>query len=209
MDLYRALLKWLKTLLRKADAKILQISFPEMDEEDSLEEFLEAEGFFLEEDRETYSVPVKDLIYSEKLDEYQEGHRSSGRVVTLSELEKKDDFHAYIAEKEIPFEAEADRLSQSLVRINKEGKIDGCMLIFLRPDGDLEISYLSSTPAEGDVFELIMALQDLLLRMDDWREENILFTDRTGEIAGLIEELTGESSASYIATGKKEGILLL
>lgn len=62
-------------------------SFSEDDE--NLQEFLEAEGFLTDEDRESYSVPVRELIYSEMIDRFEEEHKSTGRVVTLADFEKR------------------------------------------------------------------------------------------------------------------------
>ncbi len=79
----RALLKWLKILLRRTDVKILEISF--QDENENLEDFLDEERFFYDEDREIYSVPVRDLIYSDIIDTAWEGHSTDCIVTTFKE----------------------------------------------------------------------------------------------------------------------------
>lgn len=202
----RDLLRSLKTLLRKIDVRILQISFSEEDE--NLEEFLEDEGFFFDVDREKYLIPARDLIYSEMIDVYGEEHRTGARVVTPAGLGDPDAFFDYLAENEIPFGGENDDLSPSLVRVNEEGRIDGCMLIHRREDGDLEISYLKSSGLAGGAIDLFLGFRELVTGMD-WQEANIIFTDRSGEMIKIIEEMARQDRDSYIITGEKNGLITL
>ncbi|MCR5410701.1 MAG: hypothetical protein K6E90_06955 [Lachnospiraceae bacterium] len=198
-----SLLRSLRALLRKIDVEMLQISYKYDDE--NVEEFLEAEGFLSDDDNDIYSIPVKELMYSEILDAFDERHTSGARVVTPASLEKPGLFYDYLQKNGIPYAEENDDLSQSLIRIDGNGDIDGCMLISRRPDGDLEISYLLNTGPDSGVIDIFSAFTDLAVRMD-WQEDNIIFTDRSGDITRFIEELTGTDCDPYILTGHKVGI---
>ncbi len=202
----RDLLKWLKTLLRRTDAKMLEISFS--DEDENLEEFLEDERFFLEEDRDIYSVPVKDLIYSEMAEQSFEEEKTGAHVVTLEEFGKPEALYDYLARSGIPFSIEADDLDLSLIRTDKASQIDGCLLISRREDGDLEISYLLSEGLASGAVDLFLAFKDMAT-VKGWQEDNIIFTDQSGEIIRIIETITGTDRDSYILRGKKVGLISL
>ena len=202
----RALMKLLKTFLRKVKVKILQISFSEDDE--NLEEFLEDEGFIVNDDRESYSFPVRDLIYSEMIDRYGEEHDSVDRVVTLAGFEKPDAFYEYMQGHGIPFVKASEDLSSSLIRINKEGEIEGCMLISRLQDGDIEISYLISDGPAGSAIDLFLAFKKLAGQMG-WLDDSIVFTDRSGETIRIIETIAGADRDSYIISKQKTGLTTL
>ncbi len=202
----RELLKWLKTLLRRNDVKVLEISYT--DENEDLEEFLENERFLCDEDGDIYSVPVKDLIFSEVLDLELDGHDSGSRVITLAELEDPEVFYDYLQRNWIPFSKEADDLGLSLILMDENGEVQGCMLISGRQDGDLEISYLMSNGLTEGTFDLFLAFRELALKMD-WREANIVFTDRSGEMIKIIEAIAISDRDPYIKAGRKYGIIAL
>lgn len=134
-----SLLRSLKALLRKNNVEMLQVSYSYDDE--NMEEFLETEGFLLEDDSKIYSIPVKELLYAEALDIFEERHTDGTRVVVWADLEKPDEFYDYLQKNGIPFAIDSDDLRYSLIRIRGDGHMDGCMLIIRRSDGDLEISY--------------------------------------------------------------------
>lgn len=199
-----SLLRSLKALLRKIGVEMLEISYSYDDE--GLEEFLEAEGFLLEDDDDICSIPVDELIYSEILDTFDEGDASLSRVVTPEALDDPGAFYDHLRKNGIPYAEDTDDLRYSLILMDGDGNIDGCMLISRREDGDLEISYLLNTGPESGVIRLFAAFKELAVEMD-WQDDNVIFTDRSGEITGFIEELTGTDCDTYILTGHRVGLI--
>lgn len=201
-----SLLRTIKTFLRRVDVEVLQVSFS--DDDENLEDFLEMEGFLTVEDGQSYKVPVKDLIYSEMLERFGEEHDTDGRIITFSEFDRPDEFYDYLERNEIPPLKNKEDAGSSLIRINKDGSIDGCMLITRRQDRDLEISYLLSEGLAGGAVDFFLAFKDLASEMD-WQEDNIIFTDRSGEIIRLIGTVAGVDIDSYTVTERKLGIITL
>ncbi len=204
----RTLFEHLRTLLRRIEVKAVLISFP--DDSENLEEFFTSEGFFIDEDRENYSIPVIDLVYSEMIDRLEaENNSSDSRVVTLSELGDLNGFHDYLRKNSVSFlSSEEASLSQSLVRIGKDGKINGCMLIIRQPDGDITIPYLISSGYTDSAIDLFLAFKRLVTE-NDWLGDNILFSDTSGEITGFLEEVLEEDCSSYVLSGQKQGVRIL
>ncbi len=202
----RDLLKMLKTMLRKIEVKILTISV--FDDNEDLEEFLEAEGFFFDGDTGVYSVPFRDLIYSELLDTTWKKYRTGSRVVTLKDFGKYDKFCDYLQADGIPIGTNLMDARSSLIRLDEDGRISGCMLLYRRKDGDMEIAYLKSDGLTEGAIDIFLALKDLAMNMD-LSEERLIFSDRSGTIIKSIEELTGKERDTYIVAGKKSGMITL
>ena len=202
----RALINTLKILLRRIDVEMLQISFS--DDDENLEEFLEMEGFLTDEDGQIFSIPVHELIYSELLERYAEEHHAEGQIMTLSELKRPDDLYDYLARNGIPPLRDNEDAASSLIRTDRDGKINGCMLISRRRDGDLEISYLLSEGQAGGAVDFFVAFKELATEMD-WQEDNIIFTDRSGEVIRLIETIAAIDIDSYTVTERKTGLITL
>lgn len=204
----RTLFEMLRTLLRKIEVKAILVNFP--GDSENLEEFLMAEGFFVDEDMESYSIPVIDLVYSEMIDRLEGGNNSSdSRVVTLSELGNLNGFHDFLRKNSVSLlSSEEDFLSQSLVRIGRDGKINGCMLIIRQPDGDITIPYLISSGYTDTAVDLFLAFKRLVTE-NEWLGDNIVFSDTSGEITGFLEEVLGEDCSSYVISGQKQGIRIL
>ena len=196
----RNLLKWLKILLRKIGVGILEVSFS--DDDENLEEFLESQGFFFDDDTDIYSVPVRDLIWSDTMDITWQEHRTGSRVVTLKDFDREDEFYEYLQKKGIPFGVESDESGYSLIRLDSKGDIDGCMLLYRRLYGELEVSYLVSDSASSGAVDLFLAFRDLIEKMN-WQDENIVFADRSGGIIKILETISRTDRDSYIVTGKK------
>ena len=200
----RLLLKTLNTLLTKMNEKVILISFS--DDCDHLEEFLNATGFFVDEDQENYLVPVIDLIYSENMDLLQEKHTPDDRMTTLQQLADPDAFHDYIHQKGISFlETEEASLLHSLIRMDESGKINGCMLISEQSDGNLVIPYLLSD-ADGDgLIGFFLGFKAMAIK-HAWLEKNIIFTDSSGDMMNLLEKVLGEERTMYVVNGQKQGV---
>ncbi len=196
----RNLLKWLKTFLRKIGVGILEVSFSDDDED--LEDFLESQGFFFDDDTDIYSVPVKDLIWSDTMDITWQEHRTGCRVVTLKDFGREDEFYEYLQKKGIPFGVESDESDYSLIRLNGAGEIDGCLLLYRRFDEELEVSYLVSDASSGGAVDIFLAFRDMIEKMN-WQDENIVFADRSGGIIKTLETISRTDRDSYIVTGKK------
>ncbi len=196
----RNLLKWLKIFLRKIGVGILEVSFSDDDEE--LEEFLESQGFFLDDDTDIYSVPARDLIWSDTMDISWQKHRTDCRVVTLKDFGREDEFYEYLHNKGIPFGVESDESGYSLIRLDSRGDIDGCMLLYRRLYGELEVSYMVSDSAGSGVVDLFLAFRDLIEKMN-WQDENIVFADRLEGIIKTLETISKTDRDSYIVTGRK------
>jgi GNAT superfamily N-acetyltransferase len=196
----RNLLKWLKILLRKIGVGILEVSFSDDDED--LEEFLESQGFFFDDDTDIYSVPVRDLIWSDTMDITWQKHRTGCKVVTLKDFGREDEFYEYLQKKGIPFGVESDESDYSLIRLDGKGDIDGCMLLYRRLYGELEGSYMVSDSASSGAVDLFLAFRDLIGKMN-WQDENIVFADRSGEIIKTLETISKTDRDSYIVTGRK------
>lgn len=120
---------------------------------------------------------------------------------------KKDDLYDYLRSCGIPFERKTDDLSLSLIRTGRDGRIDGCMLISRRQDGDLEISYLISDEKTGGTMELFLAFKKLAMDMD-WRDDNVIFTDRAGETIRFIESIASAERDSYTIKRRKTGLII-
>lgn len=202
----RALLKWMKTVLWEAQVKAVEISFS--DEAEDLEEFLMEEGFFIETDEEIYSVPLKELIFSDVIDTSLKTRRMENPVVTLSEMKDPGELYDYLSDNGIPFSMKADRLEHSLVLLNENGRICGCMLISEGGNGDLEISYLLTRGLKRGAIDLFFKFRDMVV--ENGREENsIIFTDRSGEVSSIIEMLTRTDIGEYVVSGRKTGLITL
>ncbi len=118
----RELLRWLRTFLRKAEMEILEISFS--GENEGLEEFLEAEGFFFDDDLNTYSVPFKDLIYSELIDTALEKNRTDCRVVTFKNFGRYDELYEYLLKDGISLGFNVAEMDLSLIRGSSAPLVD-------------------------------------------------------------------------------------
>ena len=208
----RTLLELLKVLLKKISIKTILISFS--DDCEDLEEFLEAEDFFADVDRENYSIPVMDLIYSPMLDRLQGRYtRDVGdtkiRVEKLFELEDPGKFYDYLKENRITLsDTEEESCSYSLVRMDREGKINGCMIICKYPKADIAVPYLISDGLTGGTLDLILAFKDLVTERE-WQDERMIFSDRSGDAINVLEELLGENKENYVITGQKQALKIL
>lgn len=203
----RSLFEMLRALLRKIDISIVLISYS--DECEHLEEFLAAEGFFVDVDRENYSMPIVDLIYSETIDRLKEKHTGESQVVTLEGYMDRSRFFEYIHKNGISLlENEVASCNNSLILKDKSGMITGCLLIRKRHDGNLDIPYLISSGHEAGVTDLFLAFKELAIK-NDWLEENVVFSDRSGEMIGFLEEVLGEDREHFIISGQKQGIRTL
>ncbi len=208
----RTLLEMLRVLLRKVDISTVLTDFS--DDCENLEEFLAEEGFFVDEDSGIYCVPVVDLIYSPMLDRLQERYRRNFadrgiRVEKLLELEDPGIFRDYLKENRITLlEAEEAACSYSLVRLDREGTINGCMIICRYPEADIAIPYLISNGLTDGTLDLILAFKDLVTERE-WQEERMVFSDRSGETVNVLEEILGEDKENFAIKGQKQAVKIL
>lgn len=200
----RYMMKSLRVLLKMIEAKVIVVSFS--DDCENLEDFLESEGFIIDEDRAYYSVPLIDLIYSETMDRWLKDQKEDNNVFTVSELDDHNTFYDFIRENDIPFfDNEKDVFEYSLVRLDRSKKITGCMMISINPEGDLEIPYFISDGSTEGAIELFVAVKELVTKQG-WDERNVIFTDRSGEMIGFLEMVTDETRDHYILTGQKQAV---
>lgn len=204
----RYMMQSLRVLLRKIEVKVIIVSFS--DDCENLEEFLESEGFLIDDDREFYSVPLIDLIYSETMDRWlKERNPDHNNVITVSELENPDAFYDFIRGNDIPFsENEKGLFECSLVRLDRNKMITGCMMISINPAGDLEIPYFINNGSTEGARELFVAVRDLVMK-NGWEEANVIFTDRAGETIGFLELVMDETREHYILTGQKQAVRII
>ncbi len=185
-----SLLRSLRALLRKTDIEALLIDFS--DENENLEDFLEAKGFFVDEDIQIYSVPLKALIYSEMMERFGERLQNRRPVSTLDKLKDPELFYEFIRQKDIPLAVNTEvSYEDSLVMQDRDGNINGCMLLNKRPEGDLEISYLENDGSPEDAVDIFLALKELVIQKG-WEDENLVFSDRNGQMADFVEQIAGE-----------------
>ena len=87
-------------------------------------------------------------------------HERSEWMTTLSQLAELDSFYSYIQKKGINLlEMEQASSGYSLIRMDKKGKINGCMLISLQSDGNLVIPCLVSDDAKDGVIDFLLHLR--------------------------------------------------
>ena len=202
-----SLLKTFSALLSRADAEAIEISLLETDEE--LSEFLEAEDFLIFEDSDRYSVPLEDLIYSEVIEKLEEGRAPSDKVIRVRDLADPRPFFEYLSANNIPWFVNKDEISEfSLILLDEEDNINGCMMIVKEPDGDLQIPYFINDGSMECISDLFLALKNLVIEMK-WEEENLVFSDRTGQMIGFVEQITDEDRDSYVIGGLQEGVRLI
>ncbi len=198
------LLRFLKLLLRKSDVQILQVSFS--DEDDDLEDFLEEEGFLINEDNEMYSVPVKDLIYSKMAERLDEEKRSRNSVYNFSRVMSYYEFYDYLREKGVPVTGDAESVYKySIVRLDEGRHITGFMLISKKPKGDLEIPYMSNDGSVESAMDIFRGFKELVT-VHEWENENIVFYDRAGLTIEFVEKVTDEDRAGYVVNGQKQAM---
>ena len=61
--------------------------------------------------------------------------------------------------------------------------------------------------AEGAI-DLFIAFKNLAMKMD-WKEDCIIFTDRSGDMIRIIEAIARAERDSYVVTGRKMGLITL
>ncbi len=203
----RSLLESLRALLNKIDMNILLVSFSV--DCDYLDDFFTAVGFFVDADKNTYSVPLIDLVFSEKTDRLEDSRSRNGSVVNLDDLDDPNVFIDFLKEKNISLlENELASCAGSLILLDQKGTVTGFMLISRRAEGSLSIPFLVSNGSTGGFTDLILAFKNLVIEKG-WLEENVIFSDRTGEMIEFVEDLLGEDIENYIVSGQKQGMKML
>ncbi len=202
-----SLLKVFSTLLKRMGKEAIEISFSDMDDE--LYGFLEAEEFLVFEDSCRYSVPLSDLIYSEVIEEPEGGRDSLYKVISAAGFADPRPLFDYLTEKNIPCSVNKDELGKhSLILLDNEDKIKGCMMVVKGPDGDVQIPYLVNEGPMECVTDLFLALKNLIIEKG-WEEENLVFSDRAGRMIEFVEQITDEDRDKYVISGLRDGIRFL
>ena len=191
-----SLLKTFSALLDRIDTEVVEISFSDRDEE--LYWFLEAEEFLVFEDSYRYSVPLEDLIYSQVIEELEEGRYLSGRVIRASELADPRPLFEFLTDRNIPCSVNKDEIREnSLILLNDSDDICGCMTVVKEPEGDVQIPYLVNEGPMECVTDLFLALKGLVMEKG-WEDENLIFADRSGQMIGFVEQITDEDRDRYV-----------
>ncbi len=202
-----SLLKTFSTLLNRIDAEAIEIGFSDTD--DGLSEFLEEEQFLISEEGDFFSVPLEDLIYSEVIEGLEEGRDPSAQIVSANELVDPRPFFGYLSDRNIPCSVYMDELREnSLILLDDNGDISGCMLIVKEPGGDVLIPYLINEGPMECITDLFLALKNLVIEKG-WEEESIVFSDRSGQMIGFVEQVTDEERDHYLIRGLKSGVKLI
>lgn len=200
------LLKTFCVLLERIDADAVEISFDDTDEE--LYEFLVAEDFLISKESNRYSVPIEDLIYSEAIENLAEGREPSGKIVSAARLEDPGLVYKYLSDRNIPFFVYKDELAEySLILMDDNDEIRGCMMIVKEEEGDIQIPYLVNDGSMGGITDLFLGLKELIIEKR-WEEESIVFSDRTGQMIGFVEQVTDNDRDSYVIGGLQTGVKL-
>ena len=203
----RSLFNSLRALLKKSEEKIILTNFS--DDCKYMEDFLIAEGFFVDEDRDTYSVPLVDLVFSEKTDKLEENRTSNCKVATLEKLDDPGAFFEFLSKNKIYLlNNELDSYKASLALMDQKGKITGCLLVSKRDKGSLSIPFLKSSGSIEGLTNLVLAFRDLVIEKD-WTEESVIFSDRSGELSEFVENLLSEDIENYVIRGQKQGMKTL
>ncbi len=156
------MLKMFCNLLKGADARSIEISFSDRDEE--LYGFLEAENFLLFEEKSRYSVPIEDLIYSEAIEGLEEGRKAPGQIQRAAELADPRQLLKYLSDKNISCFVNIDEITKfSLVLLDDRDDINGCMMVVKEPKGDVQIPYLVNDGPTECIIDLFLTLKALII----------------------------------------------
>ena len=203
----RSLFDMLRTLLRRIGVTTILADYS--DDCENMEEFLTETGFFVDSDRENYAIPVVDLLCSPLMDKLLETHQPDGRVFTLAEMNDRSGFYGYLEANGITLPEDEEAVwGNTLIRMDRKKKIDGCMLIRKHPEGDIVVPYLISNGLRGNARDIFRAFYDLVEK-NGWWNETINFTDHAGKMIELAEKVLAEDRDSYIISGQKQGVCLL
>ncbi len=204
-----SLLKVFCSLFNRIDENVEIVEISLEDTEEGLSEFLEAKGFLIAEDSGGYEVPLVELIYSDVAEELENGRSSSGKVISAATLKDPDVLFDYISNNNIPCYGNREELTEySLVSMDNEDNITGCMLIVKGREGDILVPYLLCDGSPGGITDFFLALKEMATKKR-WEEENIVFYDRSGQMIGFVEQITNEDGDIYHIKGQKEGYLFL
>ena len=203
----RSLFNSLRALLKKSDEKVILTHFS--DDCEYVEDFLIAEGFFADVDRDTYSVPLVDLVFSEKTGRFEESRTGNCKVSTLEELDDPGKFYDFLSKNKIKvLNNELDSYAASLALMDQKGRITGCLLVSRRNKGSLSIPFLKSSGSTEDFASLMLDFRDMVIEKD-WTDERVIFSDRSGELSEFVENLLCEDIENYVIIGQKQGMKTL
>jgi len=68
-------------------------------------------------------------------------------------------------------------------------------------------SLLISDEKTGGIMDLFLAFKKLATDMD-WQDDNVIFTDRSGETIRFIETIADSDRDSYTIKGRKTGLII-
>ena len=204
------LLDTVTAILKQLSIERIGIAFTDV--EGDLELFLEDHGFAVSECDDVYEVPISDLIYSAKTDEYLELVKEPKRLSTLDMQDNLQKIEALMEENGIEKE-ELEGISKkySQVTLDRDGEPSGCLLIRENVDRDLEVLYFlneEETASSASISALLLGLYRVLA-MEEPEERKIIFSDPWGHSMRFVENLTGNEREEYRVPGVLQGVCLV
>lgn len=192
--------------MRETSLNGIETDYPA--DESELEVLLEEQGFFVEETRQLYSVPVVDLLYSEELEILLGEDQAAERIRPLSDPEMAEQFLTYCQRTRMSPAYIADISGDfSLIVTDGEGEITGGILVEETDTSDPAVTYIFGGGRARQMALLLRALSEKLSEADR-RNGRVLFSNRQDSILDFIEKLTGEDREVYRVPGIRHAVLL-
>ena len=174
---------------------------------EGMEEFLSGQDFLVEEDEGIFRVPLSDILYSSMMEEILDTVKTPEMKVKVVSPEFMDGLGNFLKEKGNDLQLLED-ISQnlSLVRLNKDGAVTGCLLTRDAGDKDLEVRAFYNDGSVSGISELTVGMY--ILTRKDYEDYSLVFADREGNAIAYIEKMTGEDIDRYRTKGIYRGICL-
>ena len=181
------------------------------DEDDYVEELLGSKGFLVSEDEDIYCVPIYDLIYSERMEEFIDRQLEAGKSeIKTSDLKGKGALSKlgdYLSLKGYPISYYTSlSLDHSLVCI-EDNEVKGCILISELDEKDYKVELILNDLSIKGLSNMFCKLYEILSK-EDKTDGYLFFTDRADHSVKIVENLTGNDSAAYKTKGMMHAIRL-
>ena len=184
----------------------IEMTFSEDDED--MENFMMDHDFLIEEDEGVFRVPLSDILFGSRMDDMVE-------EVSLMELKSRivnhdlmDPLRKYISDKgDDPdiLEGISERLS--VVGLDKDNNVTGCLLIKDLGDKDLEVMAFYNDGSVAGITDLTVTMY--VLTREEYADHNLVFTDREGNAMRYVEMMTRNDMEDYRIKGIYRGIRLI
>lgn len=164
-----------------------------------LSDFLAGQGFAVADDRETYAVPVSDLVYSREVELVLESENGDHKAQRFPEdkIHKRLLISAICNEYDlVPVIFARTSSAYSVYYAENKKDVSGALCVSEYGDRDLYVDYLISEGSAKCISALISGFYDALIDSDRVGGR-LFFTDRDGRSADLVERLTETDRDAY------------